>query len=162
VQVVAALQAAGASAVLIHGRTQEQRYNKAANWDLISQVASAASIPIIGNGDVLTLFEVHLNKCHVTPATCTVPGAWFTLRCTPMLMHRRRCCAQADRRLQQKECLAVLAGRGALTRPWLFEEWRTQQELFPTAAERVGIYRCSQFLAACDGLDQLLHTKSWA
>jgi tRNA-dihydrouridine synthase len=57
-QVVAALQAAGAAAVLIHGRTQEQRYNKAANWDLISRVAGAASVPIIGNGDVLTLFEV--------------------------------------------------------------------------------------------------------
>jgi tRNA-dihydrouridine synthase 3 len=56
--VVAALQAAGAAAVLIHGRTQEQRYNKAANWDLISRVAGAASVPIIGNGDVLTLFEV--------------------------------------------------------------------------------------------------------
>lgn len=55
---VAALQAAGAAAVLIHGRTQEQRYNKAANWDLITRVAGAASVPIIGNGDVLTLFEV--------------------------------------------------------------------------------------------------------
>lgn len=51
--------------------------------------------------------------------------------------------AQADRRLQQRECLAVLTGRGALTRPWLFEEWRTKRELFPTAAERVGIFRCS-------------------
>jgi tRNA-dihydrouridine synthase len=44
--------------------------------------------------------------------------------------------------------LAVLAGRGALTRPWLFEEWRTQQELFPTAAERVGIYRCVPMLSS--------------
>ncbi len=69
---VAALQAAGASAVLIHGRTQEQRYNKAANWDLISRVAGAASVPIIGNGDVLTLFEVmcrtssslHFDRVH--------------------------------------------------------------------------------------------------
>jgi hypothetical protein len=43
----------------------------------------------------------------------------------------------------------VLTGRGALTRPWLFEEWRTKQELFPTAAERVGIFRCGLALAAC-------------
>ena len=71
-QVVAALQAAGAAAVLIHGRTQEQRYNKAANWDVISRVAGAASVPIIGNGDVLTLFEVmcrtssslHFDRVH--------------------------------------------------------------------------------------------------
>ena len=58
--------------------------------------------------------------------------------------------AQADRRLQQRECLAVLTGRGALTRPWLFEEWRTKQELFPTAAERVGIFRCNLALATCE------------
>lgn len=58
-QVVAAIQNAGASAVLIHGRTQEQRYNKAADWPLISRVATASDIPIIGNGDILTLFEVH-------------------------------------------------------------------------------------------------------
>ena len=57
--------------------------------------------------------------------------------------------AQADRRLQQRECLAVLTGRGALTRPWLFEEWRTKQELFPTAAERVGIFRCILALSIC-------------
>lgn len=48
---------------------------------------------------------------------------------------------QANRRMHEQGCLAVMAGRGALTKPWLFEEWRTQQEIFPTAEERVGIYR---------------------
>lgn len=50
-QVVSALQAAGASAVSIHGRTQQQRYSKAADWDCISGVAAAAKIPVIGNGE---------------------------------------------------------------------------------------------------------------
>lgn len=71
-QTVAALQAAGASAVLIHGRTQEQRYNKAADWDLISRVAGAAAIPIIGNGDILTLYEVHIPGCIAVHASSSV------------------------------------------------------------------------------------------
>ena len=35
----------------------EQRYRKAANWELLSQVAQRASIPVTGNGDVLTAYE---------------------------------------------------------------------------------------------------------
>ncbi len=66
---MAALQAAGAAAVLIHGRTQEQRYSRAADWALISEVAAGADVPIIGNGDILTLYE----------ARCL--PAWLSDRC---------------------------------------------------------------------------------
>ncbi len=38
-------------------------------------------------------------------------------------------------------CLAVMVGRGALVKPWIFDEYRTGRELNPTAVERVGIYR---------------------
>ena len=53
-----ALQNAGAAAVTIHGRTMEQRYKRAADWGLVQQVAQDLSVPIIGNGDVLTHYEV--------------------------------------------------------------------------------------------------------
>lgn len=46
------LEAAGASAITIHGRTREQYYEGAANWDAIANVKKAVSIPVIGNGDV--------------------------------------------------------------------------------------------------------------
>ncbi len=35
----------------------EQRYKKAANWGLVEQVAAQHSVPLVGNGDVLTQFE---------------------------------------------------------------------------------------------------------
>lgn len=54
-QVVTALQAAGASAVSIHGRTQQQRYSRPADWDLISSVAAARDVPVIGNGENLQI-----------------------------------------------------------------------------------------------------------
>jgi len=37
--------------------------------------------------------------------------------------------------------MGVMTGRGALVKPWLFQEWREGRELDPTAEERVAIYR---------------------
>ena len=49
--------------------------------------------------------------------------------------------AQARRRLEQNGCLAVMAGRGALIKPWLFQEYAEGRAFEPDARERVGIYR---------------------
>lgn len=47
-----AMEAAGASAVAVHGRTREQFYRGPADWDVLAAVKSAVSIPVIGSGDV--------------------------------------------------------------------------------------------------------------
>jgi tRNA-dihydrouridine synthase 3 len=52
----------GADAIAIHGRTREQRYNKAADWDLVGRVASERGIPVIGNGDILTAYEARQRR----------------------------------------------------------------------------------------------------
>ena len=48
----------GAAALVIHGRTRQQGYKGLANWDLISQAKARASIPVIGNGDILKVEDV--------------------------------------------------------------------------------------------------------
>jgi nifR3 family TIM-barrel protein len=48
------MEKAGVKAIAIHGRTREQLYSGEARWEYIKLVKQAVSIPVIGNGDVLT------------------------------------------------------------------------------------------------------------
>ena len=46
------VEAAGAAAICVHGRTRSQFYNGTADWSQIAAVKRAVSVPVIGNGDV--------------------------------------------------------------------------------------------------------------
>ncbi len=57
-------QEEGASAITIHGRTKAQLYQPGADWDIIKQVKQAVSIPVIGNGDVMSAQDAAQMYCQ--------------------------------------------------------------------------------------------------
>lgn len=54
----------GGSLIAIHGRTKEQRYSGAADWDAIAEVKSRVKIPVVGSGDVKTVADIQRMKQH--------------------------------------------------------------------------------------------------
>ncbi|MCQ2418023.1 MAG: tRNA dihydrouridine synthase DusB [Oscillospiraceae bacterium] len=48
------MEAAGAAAIAVHGRTRQQIYSGQADWSRIAAVKQAVQVPVIGNGDILS------------------------------------------------------------------------------------------------------------
>eukprot|EP00899_Mesostigma_viride_P024414 jgi/Mesvir1/5157/Mv15298-RA.2 len=63
----------GAAAVTLHGRSRQQRYSRAADWEYIGSCASACpSLPIIGNGDVYAFTDYYEHMERSPLATCMI------------------------------------------------------------------------------------------
>jgi tRNA-dihydrouridine synthase B len=80
-----AFEAAGVQMLAVHGRTREQGYKGAAEYDTIAAVKAAVRIPVVANGDITTP-EKARDVLHATGAD------------------------------------ALMVGRAAQGRPWIFRE----------------------------------------
>lgn len=104
VDLVRRVHEAGADAAGIHGRTRNQRYSRSARWELIDEAQRSVPIPILGNGDLLTPWD---------------------------LLKRR-----------QETCVgSFLVARGALKKPWIFQELLTGEAIYPDVPARWAIMR---------------------
>ncbi len=98
VEVAKRIEAAGASALTVHGRTRTQMYAPPVYLDEIAKVKQAVSIPVIGNGDI-------------------IDGK------------------SAKRMLDETGVDFLMIGRGALGRPWIFENVNSYLENGETLPE---------------------------
>ena len=55
---------AGADAIVVHGRTRAQRYKRSADWSVIAAVAGAVDVPVIGNGDLMTPWDLERRRAE--------------------------------------------------------------------------------------------------
>ncbi|MHB8080226.1 MAG: tRNA-dihydrouridine synthase family protein [Candidatus Krumholzibacteriia bacterium] len=63
---------AGADALMLHGRTREQRYRRPADWEIIARVVAAVDVPVIGNGDLLTPWDARARRAESGVASLLV------------------------------------------------------------------------------------------
>lgn len=86
VEVAKLIEKAGASAIAIHPRTREQGYSGKADWNKIKQVKEAVNIPVIGNGDIKTIYDAEkmlkeTNCDAVMIGRATMGNPWFIKQC---------------------------------------------------------------------------------
>ena len=67
------VEASGASAVAVHGRTAAQAYHGLADWTLIARVAEAVKIPVFGCGDLVEPEQI-LDHLRGTPVAGVLVG----------------------------------------------------------------------------------------
>lgn len=54
----------GISAITVHARTRQQEYSGMADWDAIAAVKAVVSVPVIGNGDVVSVSDALRMQKH--------------------------------------------------------------------------------------------------
>ena len=57
VEIAKICESAGASAIAVHPRTRSQGYSGLSDWNIIKDVKENVSIPVIGNGDILSCYD---------------------------------------------------------------------------------------------------------
>ena len=53
------LEEEGVDAITIHARTRDELYKGVANWDYVKKAVKLTNIPIIGNGDIWSVEDIH-------------------------------------------------------------------------------------------------------
>ena len=71
------LEAAGVSAVAVHGRTRAQVYGGNADWNCIREVKEAVHVPVIANGDIWEAKDVLRILQHTTADMAMVGRGCF-------------------------------------------------------------------------------------
>lgn len=69
-------ESAGASAIFVHGRTRSDGYTGKSSLDVIKEVVNAVSIPVIGNGDILSCYDAK-KMLDYTGCTAVMIGRGF-------------------------------------------------------------------------------------
>ena len=90
VEMAKIIENAGASAITVHPRTREDRYDIQADWSIIKEVKETVSIPVIGNGDIWTCYDakrmIDETGCDaIMIGRATLGNPWLIKQCVDSL-----------------------------------------------------------------------------
>lgn len=119
---------AGVAAITLHGRSRQQRYTKDANWEYIAECASLVKNLRSSRADVTD--TIREPDARDLPATNN--GMPYFCGNGDILSH-----IDYNNHIERSGVDACMIGRGALVKPWLFEEISSNQYLDKSATERL-------------------------
>ena len=122
------LGSSGVAAITLHGRSRQQRYTRTANWSYISECAT-----LIKN--------VISQQNNITDTTQEVDERLLPSNKKVYFIGNGDCFSHVDYfdHLQQAKVDSVMIARGALVKPWIFEEIEKGQYLDKSASERLDL-----------------------
>lgn len=122
---------AGVAAITLHGRSRQQRYTRSADWEYIASCASLVSQLKAERAEVTD--TVREPDARDLSASSTSEGLPYFIGNGDILSH-----ADYTTHLAHAGVDSCMIARGALIKPWIFEEIQTNQYLDKSASERLG------------------------
>ncbi|KAJ5331697.1 hypothetical protein N7476_001480 [Penicillium atrosanguineum] len=118
----------GAAAITLHGRSRQQRYTRQADWSYIAD--TAALIKRLNEKKDSFIDTINEPDARYMPNG----GKTYFLGNGDCYSH-----VDYDDHINNAGVDSVMLGRGALIKPWLFEEIQSGQYLDKSASERLGM-----------------------
>lgn len=118
----------GVAAITLHGRSRQQRYTRTADWEYISECAALVK-RLQSESDILA-DTVREPEERLQPNG----GKIYFLGNGDCFSHE-----DYDDHIQNANVDSIMIGRGALIKPWLFEEIQAGQYLDKSASERLAL-----------------------
>lgn len=120
----------GVAAIALHGRSRQQRYTRSADWGYIAQCASLIDKLRTERADITdTSREPDARELSASTKSDGLP---YFIGNGDVLSHE-----EYYEHFQQAKIDGVMVGRGALVKPWIFEEIQAQQYLDKSSSERL-------------------------
>jgi tRNA-dihydrouridine synthase 3 len=122
---------AGVAAITLHGRSRQQRYSRSADWEYIASCASLVQKLRAERGDVTD--TVHEPEERDLSSSTKPNGMPYFIGNGDILSH-----VDYNEHMERGNVDSCMVARGALIKPWIFEEIATNQYLDKSASERLG------------------------